>query len=201
MEPFRHLLRPGTQFLWSPELQQNFEAAKEEIVKAVQEGVEHFEIDHHTSLATDWCKSGIGFFLLQKWCECGPIHPRCCNSGWKLTLAGGRFTSPAESRYSPTEGELLAVVDALFKARHFVLGCPQLTVAVDHQPLIGVLSDRSLCGSDSQRYMCRGNSTVDQIICQEIQLTMNLLLSRPELAAWLVWRWMGIKKDQPLVMG
>ena len=132
MEPFRHLLRPNTQFIWSPELQQSFEAAKEEIVKAVQDGVQHFDVDRHTCLATDWCKSGIGFFLLQKWCNCGPIHPRCCNTGWKLTLAGGRFTSPAESRYSPTEGELLAVVDALFKARHFVLGCPRLTVAVDH---------------------------------------------------------------------
>ena len=33
-------------------------------------------------------------------------------------------------RYSPVEGELLAVKDALYKARHFVLGCDKLTVAV-----------------------------------------------------------------------
>ena len=160
MEPFRHLLRPGTQFIWSPDLQQSFEAAKEEIIKAVQDGVQHFEIDRHTCLATDWCKSGIGFFLLQKWCDCGPIHPRCCNTGWKLVLAGGRFTSPAESRYSPTEGELLAVVDALFKARHFVLGCSRLTVAVDHLPLLGILSDRSLADIDNPRLLLLKEKTL-----------------------------------------
>ena len=44
-----------------------------------------------------------------------------------MVLAGGRFTKPAVSRYSPVEGECLAVYDALFKARHFVLGFPWIT--------------------------------------------------------------------------
>ncbi|MEM7284015.1 MAG: DDE-type integrase/transposase/recombinase, partial [Pseudomonadota bacterium] len=38
----------------------------------------------------------------------------------------------------------LAVVDALEKTRHFVLGCPDLTIAVDHRPLLKVFGDRSL---------------------------------------------------------
>ena len=59
-------------------------------------------------------------------------------------LAGGRFTTPAESRYSPTEGEMLAVVDSLHKARFFVQGCKDLVIAVDHEPLLGLLGDRSL---------------------------------------------------------
>lgn len=42
------------------------------------------------------------------------------------------------------EGEALGVVDALDKARHFVLGCQNLTVAVDHQPLLKIFGDRSL---------------------------------------------------------
>ena len=53
-------------------------------------------------------------------------------------MAGGRFTSPAESRYSPVEGECLAVADALHKAKYFVLGCPDLIIATDHKPLLGV---------------------------------------------------------------
>ena len=28
----------------------------------------------------------------------------CCKEGWRLNLMGGRFTSPAEPRYSPIEG-------------------------------------------------------------------------------------------------
>ena len=55
-----------------------------------------------------------------------------------------RFTHSAESRYAPIEGEALAVVDALNKTRHFTLGCPDLTVVVDHKPLLKVLCDRAL---------------------------------------------------------
>ena len=64
--------------------------------------------------------------------------------GWKVTLVGSRFTHPAESRYAPIEGEALAVADALDKARHFVLGCSDLVIAVDHKPLLKLFGDRSL---------------------------------------------------------
>ena len=104
MEPFRHLLKPGTPFLWSPTLQDRFEKAKIAIVEAVEHGVQHYEIGRTTCLATDWSKAGLGFFLLQKWCDCKNIHPRCCEGGWRLCLAGGRLTTPAESRYSSVEG-------------------------------------------------------------------------------------------------
>ena len=59
-------------------------------------------------------------------------------------MVGSRFTHAAESRYAPIEGEALAVADALDKARHFVLGCKNLTIAVDHQPLLKIFGDRSL---------------------------------------------------------
>ena len=42
------------------------------------------------------------------------------------------------------KGEALAVVDALNKTRLFTLGCPNLTVVVDHKPLLKVLCDRAL---------------------------------------------------------
>ena len=72
------------------------------------------------------------------------MTPVCCSNGWKLVFAGSRFTSGAESRYASVEGEMLAVVWALDKARHFVLGCPSLIVAVDHQPLLCLLGDKQL---------------------------------------------------------
>ena len=97
-----------------------------------------------TCLVTDWSKEGIGFWLFQKHCDCPSSRPFCCKTGWKITLVGSRFTSGAESRYAPVEGEALAVVDALDKARHFVLGCPDLTIAVDHKPLLKIFNDRSL---------------------------------------------------------
>ena len=57
---------------------------------------------------------------------------------------GSRFTHPAESRYAPIEGEALAVADALDKARHFVLGCKDLIIAVDHKPLLKIFGDRAI---------------------------------------------------------
>ncbi|VDH97839.1 Hypothetical predicted protein [Mytilus galloprovincialis] len=56
-----------------------------------------------TCLATDWSVDGIGFFLMQKYCQCSSKTPTCCNDGWKLCLVGSRFTHPAESRYAPIE--------------------------------------------------------------------------------------------------
>ena len=57
---------------------------------------------------------------------------------------GSRFTHPAESRYTPIEGQALAVADALDKAKHFVLGCSNLVIAMDHKPLLKIFGDRSL---------------------------------------------------------
>ena len=59
-------------------------------------------------------------------------------------LAGSRFTHPEESRYAPVEGEALAVVYGLRFTRHFVLGCDNLVVTTDHEPLLGVLNNRNL---------------------------------------------------------
>ena len=97
-----------------------------------------------TCLETDWSKSGIGFWLSQKHCHCTSTVPFCCPFGWKTTLIGSRFTNKAEANYAPIEGEALAVADSLEKARFFVLGCNDLTIAVDYKPLLNVFNDRSL---------------------------------------------------------
>ena len=65
----------------------------------------------------------------------------CCPTSWHLVYAGSRFTTPAESRYAPTEGEALAVAWGLEHARMFVLGREDLIVATDHQPFPGIFND------------------------------------------------------------
>merc|ERR1712030_261237 len=106
MQPFRNLLKTGTKFEWTGVLQKLFEEAKQHIVELVKEGVKIFNMTKPTCLATDWCRQGVGFFLMQKHCQCtGPIVPTCCATGWKLVFAGGKFSTPAESRYAPVEGE------------------------------------------------------------------------------------------------
>ena len=144
MLPFRTLLKPSSKFEWTEELDTAFQMSKKIITQEIENGVRIYDKSRATCLATDWSKSGVGFWLFQKHCTCIDTKPFCCISGWKITLVGSRFTNPAESRYAPVEGEALAVVYALDKARYFVLGCTDLIVAVDHKPLLKLFGDRSL---------------------------------------------------------
>ena len=61
-----------------------------------------------------------------------------------MVLAGSRFTTGAESRYAPVEGEALAVEWGLENTRHYTLGNTKLLVATDHKPLLKILGDRKL---------------------------------------------------------
>ena len=152
MQPFRDLVKPSTPFYWDDNLERAFQASREHIISLVKDGVEKFEIDRPTCLATDYSKTGIGFCLLQKYCSCAiQSAPVCCKSGWRLGFAGARFTTPAEENYVAIEGEMLSVVEGLHKCKMFVLGCSQLILAVDHRPLVGLLNDKPLEAIDNPR--------------------------------------------------
>ena len=145
MSPFRKFLSPKEKFIWTEELDSIFEELKARILEAIREGVKIFDINRHTCLRTDWSKQGIGYFLAQKHCECNPNRSYgCCPDGWKITLAGSRFLSPAEKNYAPVEGEALAVAWALEQTRYFTMGCNDLKVIVDHKPLTKLFGDRRL---------------------------------------------------------
>ena len=77
--------------------------------------------------------------------------PVCCHEGWQLVFAGSRFTRGAESRYSPTEGEALAVAWALNHAHIFTKGCPNILVSTDHLPLLGIFNSKPLEAIKSPR--------------------------------------------------
>ena len=144
LQPFREVLKKDTRFQWTDELEGLFQESKALIISEIYQGVEIFDKARPTCLATDWSKDGLGFWLFQKHCSCPSTTPFCCKVSWRITLVGSRFTSGAESRYAPVEGEALAVVDALDKARRFTLGCTDLIVAVDHKPLVKLFGDRCL---------------------------------------------------------
>ena len=156
MEPFRELLKPpaqGKKVYWDENLTKLFEESKLVIIEAIKEGIKCFRVGEWTCLMPDFCKTGIGFLLMQKRCKCEAITPYCCPGGWQVVLAGSRFTKDAETRYAPVEGEALAVAWALFVTRHYTLGNPKLIVATDHKPLLKVLGDRKLEDIDNPRLL------------------------------------------------
>ena len=144
MAPFKPLLSPKTRFEWSDNLEEAFQKSKLAIVEAIVEGVEIYDPKRTTCLQTDFSGAGIGYWLRQKYCDCADIQPDCCQNGWRITLVGSRFLRDAEKRYAAIEGECLAVAWALEDTRWFTLGCPSLTIATDHKPLIRILGDKSL---------------------------------------------------------
>ena len=144
MEPFRPLLSPKMQFVWTEELDMAFEKSKIELIHAIEEGVSIYDPKRRTCLCPDWSKTGIGYWLRQKYCDCKSEKPDCCEIGWKITLAGSRFLKGPEKRYAPIEGEALAISYALEDTKYFTLGCDNLIVATDHKPLVKVFGDRAL---------------------------------------------------------
>ena len=143
MKPFRSLLSSKLPFIWSQELEEAFILSKEEIIKQCSLGVRKFELNRPTALATDWSRASVGCWLTQKFCSCMGNIPGCCKTGWQTVHVASRFNSPAVSRYHPVEGEAFAATWALEKCKLFVLGNPQLTLAVDHKPLIAILGQKN----------------------------------------------------------
>jgi len=160
MAPFRDLIKPNQKFYWDNALDIAFEKSKVVIVDLVRTGVKSFDMKRTTCIQPDWCKDGIGYLLLQKYCKCTEISPLCCAEGWKLIFAGSRFTKVAEQNYSPTEGEALAVSWALQHSRLFTLGCQNLFVASDHKPLLGIFNDRDLGSINNPRTQNLKESTL-----------------------------------------
>ena len=144
MAPFKPFLSPRCKFLWSAELEQAFQESKQAIIAAIRTGVEIFDIRRRTCLRPDWSNRGIGYFLLQQHCSCSSRIPDCCPGGWRITLAGSRFLSPAEQRYAAIEGEALAVAWGLEQTKYFTQGCDNLLVITDHKPLVKIFGDRTL---------------------------------------------------------
>ena len=138
-------LKKNIKWYWDETLNLLLQDAKNLILKQINDGVRSFELSRPTCLWTDWSKHGLGFTLLQKFCNCDLENaPTCCANGYKLVFTGSRFTTETESRYAPIEGEALAVVYALEKCRMFVIGCPNLILVVDHKPLVKIFMDKSL---------------------------------------------------------
>ena len=144
MKPFKPFLSPKTPFLWTEELEHAFEQSKIELIKAIEHCVRIFDPLRKTCLTLDWSKTGIGYWLHQKYCSCSSDTRDCCNTGWRITLAGSRFLKNAEQRYAPIEGEALAIAWSLEDSKFFTLGCDTLIITTDHKPLVKILGDRSL---------------------------------------------------------
>jgi hypothetical protein len=148
MQPFRELLKisdpKSKDVYWDDNLKKLFEASRDRISEIAKEGLKYYDTRRQTALITDWSKVGIGFILLQKYCNCSGINVSCCTNGWKLAFCASRFLHASEQNYPPIDGEALAVSWGLKKARMFLLGSQGFKIYSDHEPLIPIFNEKDL---------------------------------------------------------
>ena len=116
---------PGKSLDWSPSMEQAFNAAKTSLANAAE--LEHPQADFPISLMVDASGSHVGAVLQ---------HFR--RSSWAPLSFYSKKLTPAETRYSAFDRELLAVYSAI---RHFrlMLEGRQFFVLTDHKPLCHAL--------------------------------------------------------------
>ena len=135
LAPLKTLLKKGIQFLWLPEHQTAFLAAREHL--ASEKVLAYYCPKKQTRLIADASRlNGLGFVLKQ-------LQE---NDQWRTVQAGSRFLTSAETRYAMCELEMLAIAWACQKCAMFVEGLPRsrFEIWTDHQPLVPILDKQSL---------------------------------------------------------
>jgi hypothetical protein len=118
-------------FSWSTSDQQNFEQVKEKLCEPSV--LTLFDPSRPVHLYTDWSERAIGSYVSQP-DEDGTEHP---------VAFASRKCNPAESKYHPYIGEILALVEALRTHRHYIIG-RQVKVFTDHRSLEHILDQPKL---------------------------------------------------------
>lgn len=148
MAPFRDLLKStktsGNKVYWDNELKKIFEDTKEKLCQLMTEGLSFYDVSKRTCVITDWCRTGIGFIIMQKHCKCSKEEPlSCCMKGWKLAYCKSRHLDEMEQNYMPIEGEALDIDWALQRGRLYLLG-NEFELLTDQKPLVKIFNDKPL---------------------------------------------------------
>ena len=126
-QDLRSLLKKNVAYTWMPEHQLAFDKVKSLLSSPLL--IQPFEVKRNTELLTDASRLyGLGFALLQK-------EPN--TQKHFLVQCGSRSLNPAESRYSTSELECLAICYAIKECEFYLQGA-NFTVYTDHRPLVGV---------------------------------------------------------------
>ena len=123
----RSLLKKNVAYLWLPEHEQAFQEAKKLLTSPML--IKAFDVHKQTELLTDASRLfGLGFALMQKDLK-SDTH--------SLIQCGSRSLNSAETRYSTSELECLAIYYAIKECEFYLQGA-NFKVLTDHRPLVGI---------------------------------------------------------------
>ena len=128
-EPLRQLLKKNVAYNWLPEHESAFQSTKEILLSDLL--IKPFDPSLTTQLLTDASRlKGLGYALIQRNAD---------NTELALIQCGSRSLNSAESRYSTTELECLAIYYAINDSAFYLQGI-EFEVLTDHKPLLGIFS-------------------------------------------------------------
>ena len=113
----RGLVKKDVHFVWTKDMQQEFETIKQEIARSIQ--LIHFDTGKAVIIETDASLKGLGAVLIQ--------------DGKPVKFLSKSLTT-TESDYSNIEREMLAVLFACEKLHTYIFG-RVVTIHTDHKPL------------------------------------------------------------------
>ena len=175
MQPLHSLLKRKSQSItWTDAATTSFQATKDALAKASL--LTYPTPNAPTCLMTDASDTAVGAVLQQN------IH-----GTWKPISFFSRKMTPAETRYSTFDRELLAVYLSIKHFQHFLEG-RTFHVLTDHKPLTYALNSRSDRHSPRQArqldYIAQFTSTIrhihgmDNVVADALsRIEMNALLS------------------------
>jgi len=134
----RGLLKKNVTFVWTSDMEKEFNGVKKAIADATQ--LNHYDPNKEAVIETDASKKGLGAVLLQ--------------DGKPVRFLSKALT-PTEAEYSNIERELLGVLFAVEKLHIYTFG-RRVKVNTDHQPLESVFKKPvSLTSPRLQRMLIR----------------------------------------------
>lgn len=119
-EPLRRLTHKDCEWTWSDQQQKAFDMIKQKVCEAPV--LRYFDASAPTEGQGDASQFGLGFALIQQ--------------GQPVAYAS-RALTPAETKYSQIEKELLAQVFGLERHHEYVYG-RQVILWTDHKPLVAI---------------------------------------------------------------
>ena len=129
LKPMMELLSTNKSFIWTEAQDSAFQRTKDLLCSKMS--LDYYDPSRPTLLMTDASNLGIGAAVVQ----------RCPVTGkYSIIMCRSRTLSPAETRYSVSEKELLAAVFGMKKHQYFLLGLQSFELLTDHRSLCGIFS-------------------------------------------------------------
>ena len=128
--PLTALSGARRKFIWTAEAEEAMKYIKEKCLSVPILLI--WDADRPTRITTDASDVGIGAVLEQ-----------FSEGIWRPVEYWSQKLKPAETRYSATDKEWLAVIDAVSRHWRYLLEGKSIIVQTDHKPLIGKLSSTS----------------------------------------------------------